>query len=150
LKSDSCHLELPELDVEVGGGALCSRFTTVEGLLIATKEQLKEQSSFFMGDSAESSTSTGKKMDDLFTKIDEVLALKRKCTLVLDDPAGNSYLMSLNAPMEDSRLQKEFYKRSYEQNEELGLNDMKTENYEEMTTIEEGSEQEKEAGLTTS
>ena len=32
-------------------------------------------------------------------------------------------------PEKDPRLSKEDYERSYEQNEMLGLNDMKTENY---------------------
>lgn len=40
LKSDTCSMSIPELDLEVGPGALSGRFTTVEGLLIATKNQL--------------------------------------------------------------------------------------------------------------
>uniref|UniRef100_A0A183F307 Zpr1 domain-containing protein n=1 Tax=Heligmosomoides polygyrus TaxID=6339 RepID=A0A183F307_HELPZ len=40
LKSDTCSMQIPELDLEVGPGALCSRFTTVEGILTATREQL--------------------------------------------------------------------------------------------------------------
>lgn len=43
--------------------------------------------------------------------------------------------------MDDSRLQKEFYKRSYEQNDELGINDMKVENYEAMDTIAEEADE---------
>lgn len=39
--------------------------------------------------------------------------------------------------MDDSRLKKEFYERTNEQNDELGLNDMKTENYSELETINE-------------
>lgn len=34
------------------------------------------------------------------------------------------------APEEDPELKVEHYKRTFEQNEELGLNDMKTEGYE--------------------
>lgn len=49
----------------------------------------------------------------------------------------NSKLQSLNAPVDDSRLKKEFYKRTSEQNDELGLNDMKTENYSELEIINE-------------
>lgn len=90
LKSDTCSLQLPELEVEVGPGALAGRFTTIEGLLVATRDQLQEQSSFFFGDSAEDGERS--KFEGLFAKFDEVLALKRKCTVVLDDPAGNSYV----------------------------------------------------------
>lgn len=41
------------------------------------------------------------------------------------------------APLDDPRLAKQFYARSYEQNDELGLNDMKTENYTNLETVEE-------------
>lgn len=63
---------------------------------------------------------------------DEVLAGNKKITLILDDPAGNSYIESLADDGEpDPRLRIIKYHRSYEQNEELGLNDIKTEGYEE-------------------
>jgi len=141
LKSDTCALNLPEFDIEMGPGALCGRFTTVEGLLNAVKDQLRDQCAFFLGDSATSVERV--KLTTILDGIDEVLALKRKCTLVLDDPAGNSYVMSLTAPLDDNRLQKEFYKRSFEQNEELGLNDMKVENYQAMEAIAEEENDEK-------
>lgn len=40
------------------------------------------------------------------------------------------FLQNSYAPDPDPEMTIEFYERSYEQNEELGLNDMKTENYE--------------------
>lgn len=49
----------------------------------------------------------------------------------MDDPAGNNYLQNLYAPDDDPQLTVEEYERSHQQNEDLGLNDMKTENYEE-------------------
>lgn len=55
---------------------------------------------------------------------------KRKVTVILDDPAGNSYVQALTDDGSlDDRLFIERYTRSFEQNEELGLNDIKTENY---------------------
>lgn len=91
-------------------------------------------------------------------RLTDVLELKEPVTVVLDDPAGNSYVQSLAddpltpddgepagpspylaAPPGDplsftiniiSGLKVERYVRTFEQNEELGLNDMKTENYE--------------------
>lgn len=63
---------------------------------------------------------------------DEILKGNKKVTVVLDDPAGNSYVQSLaDAGQVDKNLRIIKYHRSYDQNEELGLNDMKTENYEE-------------------
>lgn len=55
---------------------------------------------------------------------------QRKVTIILDDPAGNSYVQALSDDGSlDDRLSIERYTRSFEQNEELGLNDIKTENY---------------------
>lgn len=52
LKSDACHLAIRELDVEVGPSALGGRFTTVEGLLTAMRDQLAENSGMY-GDSSD-------------------------------------------------------------------------------------------------
>lgn len=53
-----------------------------------------------------------------------------KATLILDDPAGNSYVQSLgDGDALDEFLTIEKYDRTFEQMEELGLNDLKTENY---------------------
>lgn len=54
----------------------------------------------------------------------------KNITLILDDPAGNSYVQALTDDGAlDDRLKIERYERTFEQNEEMGLNDMKTENY---------------------
>lgn len=53
-------------------------------------------------------------------------------TVVLDDPAGNSYVQALtDEGVADPNLRIIRYHRSFDQNEELGLNDMKVEGYEE-------------------
>lgn len=51
-------------------------------------------------------------------------------TLILDDPLANSYLQNLYAPDPDPNMTIEEYDRTWEQNEALGLNDMKVEGYE--------------------
>jgi zinc finger protein len=50
-------------------------------------------------------------------------------TLILDDPVSNSYLQNLYAPDEDPNMTIEEYERSFDQNEELGLNDIVLEGY---------------------
>lgn len=87
-------MEIPELDLEVGPGALGGRFTTVEGLINATKEQLAEKGTMF-SDAAEdeSKCSLAKFLNDL----DKVLDGEKPVTIILNDPAGNSYVqVSLN------------------------------------------------------
>lgn len=128
LKSESCNLRIRELDCEVGAGALGGRFTTIEGLLIAIKDQLVESTGMFMDSNDEA---TQRRMDSFFTKLDAAIAGDTPLTIVLDDPTGNSYVQSFKddgTPDDALRIIK--YHRSHEQNEELGLNDMRTENYE--------------------
>lgn len=44
---------------------------------------------------------------------------------------ANSYMQNLYAPDPDPNMTIEIYERSWEQNEELGLNDIRVEGYEE-------------------
>lgn len=135
LKSETCSLSIPELDCEVGPSALCGRFTTVEGILSAMKDQLAGNDVMFHDSSDDASKQRFKGFVERF---DKIINLEIKATLILDDPAGNSYVQSLADNDEtDDKLIVEKYDRTYEQNEELGLNDMKTEHYQELETIEE-------------
>jgi zinc finger protein ZPR1 len=47
----------------------------------------------------------------------------------LDDPLSNSYIQNIFAPDEDPQLSIEYYERTEEQNEELGLSDMNVDAY---------------------
>jgi len=135
LKSETCSVSIPELEMEVGMAALNGRFTTVEGLLMAIKEQLSGDSVFSLGDSAVPESRN--RMSEFLVLLDSIVSLQMKARLILDDPAGNSYIQSLG--VDDNQLQIEAYVRNYEQNESLGLNDIKTENYEEQTPSAEPS-----------
>lgn len=129
LKSDTCSLYIPELECEVGPSALGGRFTTVEGILTAMKNQIEGNDIMFQDSSDEAFKNRFK---GFIEKFDQIIDLEATATLVLDDPAGNSYVQSLSDTEElDDKLKVFRYERTYEQNEELGLNDIKTENYEE-------------------
>lgn len=80
------------------------RFTTVEGLIVAVKDQLSDpQHSHIFGDSVEIKTKA--QFENLLTKFDDILLGKLKVTLILDDPAGNSYIqVSFLANVEYLRL----------------------------------------------
>ncbi|KAH7951733.1 hypothetical protein HPB52_011921 [Rhipicephalus sanguineus] len=79
------------------------------------------------GDSA---TGSGRlRMGAVVDKLAQAAAGKLPVTLVLDDPCGNSYVQNLCAPEPDPALKVTRYERTFEQNELLGLNDMRTENY---------------------
>ena len=65
----------------------------------------------------------------LVLKSFQVKNAERPFTLILDDPLANSYLQNSYAPDPDPNMEIVVYDRSWEQNEELGLNDIKVEGY---------------------
>ncbi|XP_029357889.1 zinc finger protein ZPR1 isoform X1 [Echeneis naucrates] len=129
LKSETCSVLIPELEFELGMAALGGKFTTVEGLLKDIKDLTVSKNPFICGDSGPSSQM--QKLIEFGEKIDKVVAGEMDIHVILDDPAGNSYLQNVYAPEADPEMKVEKYTRSFEQNEDLGLNDMKTEGYQE-------------------
>ncbi|XP_066495589.1 zinc finger protein ZPR1 [Tiliqua scincoides] len=127
LKSETCRVEIPELEFELGMGALGGKFTTLEGLL-KDIQSLVAKNPFTLGDSS-TPDRTGK-LHAFDKKLQQIVDGELRVHFILDDPAGNSYLQNVYAPDEDPEMHVERYERLFEQNEELGLNDMKTEGYE--------------------
>ena len=89
LKSDTCSIAIPELDFEMGGMSVGGKFTTLEGLLTDILDQV-ERNSLWSGDAA--APDVVERMKDFKAKFEECIAGKGKFTLILDDPAGNSYV----------------------------------------------------------
>ena len=126
LKSETCTVIIPELELEILSGTLGGRFTTVEGLLTQVKSEL-EKNSFLAGDS--STNEEKEKYTNFFNLFQNLIDVKESFTLILDDPFANSYIQNIYAPDPDPYLHIQEYKRTFEQNEELGLNQMNTDNY---------------------
>ncbi|XP_050778140.1 zinc finger protein ZPR1 isoform X3 [Gopherus flavomarginatus] len=133
LKSETCSVEIPELEFELGMGALGGKFTTVEGLLKDIRD-LIVKNPFTLGDS--STPRRVEKLQAFGRKVYQIMEGHMEAHFILDDPAGNSYLQNVYAPEEDPELKVEYYERTFAQNEDLGLNDMRTEGYESGLTSE--------------
>lgn len=127
LKSETCSVLIPELEFELGMAAVCGKFTTLEGLLKDIKDLIVSKNPFVCGDS--STANRVEKLNEFGEKIDKIIAGEMDVRFILDDPAGNSYLQNVYAPDPDPEMTVEQYTRTFEQNEDLGLNDMKTEGY---------------------
>ncbi|KAF7594447.1 hypothetical protein BBP40_009269 [Aspergillus hancockii] len=135
LKSDTCALHSEELEVTVQPGTLGGRFTTVEGLLTEIRDQLHGQifdvddASGAGGDSMASNDK--EKWTRFFSRLDKAISGEMKFVITLEDPMANSYVQDLCAPAADPQITSEEYTRTEEEEEELGLKDMKVEGYEE-------------------
>eukprot|EP01133_Synstelium_polycarpum_P016789 gene16789-19967_t len=141
LKSETANAIIPEIDLEVTYGSLGGKFTTIEGLLQTIKQEM-EKNPFFRGDSADATTRD--RYNEIITAFDSYMEGTTPFTIIIDDPVSNSYIQNLYAPDPDPNLTEVVYERTFEQNEELGLNDINTEDYrgdnEEETKDEEEEE----------
>lgn len=134
LKSESCALSCPELELQVEPGTLGGRFTTIEGLLTQVRDDLHAN---IFGD--EDNAGGGDSMleaererwNQFFERLNKAIKGEVKFRITLEDPLASSYVQSFMAPEPDSQIQVEDYDRTEEEEEALGLKDIKTEGYEE-------------------
>ncbi|KAG8908599.1 nucleolar zinc-finger protein [Tulasnella sp. 403] len=128
LKSESCGLEIPEIQLVLSPGTLGGRFTTLEGLLTQVYDELSEKA-FARNDTVDVKEDR-QAFEQFLGKLKAVMTASIPFTVILDDPLANSYLQNIYAPDPDPNMTTELYERTFEQNEELGLNDMIVEGYE--------------------
>jgi len=131
-------LSCPELGLQVEPGTLGGRFTTVEGILVQFRDQLwgtvydaeGQGEGVAGGDSMDEGTK--KDWDVFFQKLDSALKLETTFSIVLEDPMANSYVQSLSDEDVDPQIRTEDYERTEDEKEDLGLNDMVLEGYEQV------------------
>ncbi|KAH6796109.1 hypothetical protein C2S51_037095 [Perilla frutescens var. frutescens] len=125
IKSDTASVKIPELELELSSGTLGGLVTTVEGLISKIGESLERVHGFTFGDSMDDSKKS--KWKEFRAKLEQLKILEEPWTLILDDALANSFVAPIADEIkDDNQLSFEEYERSWEQNEELGLNDMDT------------------------
>ncbi|XP_048323309.2 uncharacterized protein LOC107415666 isoform X1 [Ziziphus jujuba] len=125
IKSDTASVRIPELDLELTSGTLGGVVTTVEGLITKISESLERVHGFTFGDSLDEYKRS--KWVDFKSKLNKLLCFEEPWTLILDDALANSFIAPVTDDIKDDhQLIFEEYERSWEQNEELGLNDIDT------------------------
>ena len=135
LKSETCSLECPELNLSVNPGTLGGRFTTVEGLFTQVRGDLHNQ--IFQADASGAGGGDSLSSDEketwksFFDNLDLAIAGEKPFTVILADPLASSYVQSLvDPPNPDPQITRVKYERTDEEEEELGLKDIKVEGYE--------------------
>ncbi|KAH0612554.1 uncharacterized protein H6S33_008934 [Morchella sextelata] len=133
LKSETCALTCPELNLDLTPGTLGGRFTTLEGLLQQVHDDLHQR---IWGDMAEETSDsvekeTRDKWEVFFQGLRDAKSGKKKFTCILDDPLAASYVQNLYAPDPDPQLTIVDMARTKDQEDDLGISDMRTENYNE-------------------
>lgn len=125
IKSDHASVSIPELDLELASGTLGGMVTTIEGLINQIGESLEKVHGFNFGDSTEDWNKG--KWANFKLRLKKLLDIEEPWTLILDDGLARSFISPTADAIEDDRqLCFEEYQRSWEQDEELGLNDIDT------------------------
>ena len=147
LKSESCALECPELSLSVNPGTLGGRFTTIEGLLTQVRDDLRNQ--IFEADGSGAGGGGGDSLPSeergrwtaFFDDLDRAIRGEKEFTIILSDPLASRYVQSIadDPSQPDAQITVEEYTRTAEEEEDLGLSDMKVEGYEE--DAQNGTEQ---------
>lgn len=126
-KSETAEVIIPEIGVTVVSGSLGGVYSTIEGLLEKMLNTLRDENPF-IGDSTESEKKSNfakfcDKLEDL--KNGKIFPFK----VIMDDPLSNCFVQNPHHPEDDPLVVCEVYERTFEQNEELGINDMIVEGY---------------------
>ncbi|PRT53094.1 Zinc finger protein ZPR1 [Wickerhamiella sorbophila] len=122
LKSETCSLRFPELELDLSPGTLGGRFTTVEGLLRQVYEEL--ESKVVSADADSMTVETKQRWAAFLARLDAAVEGQLKFTIVMEDPLAASYIQNVYAPDADPEMVIEDYERTHDENEELGLNDI--------------------------
>ena len=104
MKSGDASIAIPELGFESGFGTLGAVYTTVEGLLNQTKENMMKSQFFQMGLGDSATDETKQKFKDFLQRLDDVIDGKVAFTIILKDPTGNSWVYSPLAPKPDPQI----------------------------------------------
>lgn len=119
-KSDTCTVNFPELGLELQPGTQGSMYTTIEGLFDQIHRHLEQTNPFGQGDSKTSNT-----FKEFMTKMKEMQEGKHfPFVIELDDPLSNCFIYNPLAPEDDPQIVVTVYKRTTEQEDELGISDM--------------------------
>lgn len=144
LKSDTAGVSVPEIELDLEEGGLDGMYTTVEGLLLKMHDRLRDANPFGIGDSSikHHAGNDGEafsaprqehvKYIEFLTRLKDMAGGQTfPFIFIITDPLSNSFVGNLSRceVFNDEGLDIEEFERSEDQNERLGLSDIKTENY---------------------
>lgn len=120
LRTSTCTLKILEIDLECESGSNKSRLTTIEGLLLDIKKDLN--SSAIVNKFEIEDASVFDKWKSLNKTLDDYIDGKQPFTLILKDINSSSFIQNLSAPNDDPNMTIEYFERTEDENESLGIN----------------------------
>lgn len=120
VKADSASLRIPFLDFEIPATTQKGQISTIEGFLTTASKNL----SLHQQERLEEYPEAGKKVAEIILALSKIVGGDESMfpfKVILDDPAGNSFIENFMAPKKDPQMVFRYYYRSPAQDEALGL-----------------------------
>jgi len=118
IKSDFASVHFPSLDFEIPAKTQQGEITTIEGIISTAARQLGYEQAFRM----ENCPDVGAAVAEIIVKLSLMASGEElPFTIVVDDPAGNSFLENPFVPHPDPKMTIEHYLRSPTQDMACGL-----------------------------
>ena len=118
IKSDSASVKIPVLDFEIPAGTQKGEINTIEGFLLNAAKNL----SMYQEERMEQMPEVGARVAEIIAALTS-MAQGRMIPfhIIVDDPAGNSFVENPKAPLKDPNMTVRNYDRTPEQDLSLGL-----------------------------
>lgn len=131
IKSDTAMLRIPEVDLELAHGSLGGMYTTVEGLMDSVRARIVDANPFASEAGDSDHDGTRARFDRFLVDLQRLQDGLAPFTLEIIDPMANSWIYSaLTAEGKvDPRLEVIHYTRSEEEDTDLGLRDMRVDEF---------------------
>jgi zinc finger protein len=118
VKSDSASVLIPEIDFEIPPATQKGEINTIEGVLKTAAKNLSFNQPLRRIETPEIAA----KLEEIINRLNEMSEGKfLPFSLIVDDPAGNSFIENPLAPSDDPHLSMSHYPRNEEQDARLGL-----------------------------
>ncbi|CAB4431475.1 unnamed protein product [Rhizophagus irregularis] len=117
VKSETASIKIKEIDLEIPATTKRGHLTTVEGIISSIVEDLSADQPV----RKEMDEINYEKIEVIIQKLKSYLENKEPFTIIVDDPAGNSYIESLCVTTSDPKLYVRHYSRTRDMDISLGL-----------------------------
>uniref|UniRef100_A0A1X7U0A4 Zinc finger ZPR1-type domain-containing protein n=1 Tax=Amphimedon queenslandica TaxID=400682 RepID=A0A1X7U0A4_AMPQE len=126
VKANHALLKIPSLEFEIPPGTQKGSINTLEGFIQMSISELEQDQPA----RKEQYPEIAAKIDDFIKRLSSILKVETPFNIVIDDPSGNSFVESKTGVgiegSTDDKLSVKRYKRSEEQDKQLGIIDTST------------------------
>ena len=121
IKSEFGVIRIPDLELEIPPESQKGSSSTVEGFLTKTRDGIKEK----QDERRAVDPALAGQLDQFLERLEAVIQVTKPFTFIVRDPTGNSFVENPSAPAPDPDLKVEYFVRTKDDEDELGITDIR-------------------------